>query len=158
MTSGAEPLTVLFSDRSTGGSPASWKWIFGDGDFSTERNPVHTYAKAGRYTVSLTAGNAAGSNRIARTGYITVNTMRPPVAVLSASPISGKAPLTVAFTDKSTSSPSSYLWDFGDKSSPSTARNPVHKYSKSGKYTVSLTVKNAKGNRSATRSGYITVK
>jgi PKD repeat protein len=115
-------------------------------------------ARAGKYTVSLTVSNAAGSNRVVRSGYITVNALKLPVAAFSASPISGKAQLTVAFTDKSTGSPASYLWDFGDKSSPSTVRNPVHKYSKAGKYTVSLTVKNAKGSNSETKSGYITVK
>jgi len=136
-----------------------WNWSFGDGaPNSTEKNPAHTYAKAGKYSVSLTVSNAAGGNKVVKPGYITVNALIPPFAAFSASRISGKAPLTVEFTDKSTGSPASYLWDFGDKSSPSTARNPMHKYSKAGKYTVSLTVKNSKGNNSVTKSGYITVK
>lgn len=158
VTSGTEPLTVLFIDRSTGGSPASRNWSFGDGNSSIEMSPVHTYAKAGRYTVSLTVSNAAGSTRAVRSCYITVNALRPPVAAFSSSPISGKAPLNVAFTDKSTGLPTANLWNFGDKSGPSTARNHIHKYSKEGKYTVSLTVSNAKGSNSATKNGYITVK
>jgi len=158
-TSGNEPLTILFTDRSTGGSPALWNWSFGDGaPNSTEKNPAHTYAKAGKYTVSLTVSNAAGSSKVVKPGYITINALKPPVAAFAASRISGKAPLTVEFTDKSTGSPASYLWDFGDKSSPSTTRNPMHKYSKAGKYTVSLMVKNSKGDNSVTKSGYITVK
>ncbi|HET8689706.1 MAG TPA: NosD domain-containing protein, partial [Methanosarcina sp.] len=80
-----------------------------------------------------------------------------PVAAFSASPTSGKTPLNVKFTDKSTGSPTSWKWNFGDGMS-STAKNPVHKYIKSGKYTVSLTVKNGKGSNSKTTSGYITVK
>lgn len=79
------------------------------------------------------------------------------VAAFSASPVSGKAPLTVKFTDKSTGSPAYWSWNFGDKSI-STARNPTHKYTKAGKYTVSLTVKNAAGSNTATKSGYIIVK
>ncbi len=79
------------------------------------------------------------------------------VAAFSASPTSGKNPLNVKFTDKSTGSPTSWKWNFGDGTS-SIAKNPVHKYSKSGKYTVSLTVKNEKGSNSKTTSGYITVK
>src|SRR5665647_647185 len=81
----------------------------------------------------------------------------PPIAAFSTSPISGKAPLTVKFTDKSTGSPTSRFWDFGDKST-STTQNPAHKYAKAGRYTVSLTVKNAAGSNSITKSKYITVK
>lgn len=81
----------------------------------------------------------------------------PPIAAFSTSPISGKAPLTVKFTDKSTRSPTSRFWDFGDKST-STTQNPAHKYAKAGRYTVSLTVKNAAGSNSITKSKYITVK
>jgi beta propeller repeat protein len=81
----------------------------------------------------------------------------PSVADFSASPVSGKAPLTVKFTDKSTGSPTSWSWNFGDKTK-STTRSPTHKYTKAGKYTVSLTVKNAAGSNSITKSKYITVK
>jgi len=81
----------------------------------------------------------------------------PPVAAFSASPLSGKAPLTVRFTDKSTGTPTSWSWNFGDKTA-STIRNPVHKYTKAGKYTVSLKVKNAAGNNTAKKTNYITVK
>ena len=83
--------------------------------------------------------------------------LKAPSVAFYGSTVSGKAPLTVKFTDKSTGSPTSWSWNFGDKSS-STQQNPVHKYSKAGKYTVSLIVKNAAGSNSATRSGYITVK
>jgi beta propeller repeat protein len=80
-----------------------------------------------------------------------------PVAAFSASPLSGKAPLTVRFTDKSTGSPASWSWNFGDKSI-STAKSPVHKYAKAGKYAVKLTVKNAAGSNTATKYGYIIAK
>ena len=79
-----------------------------------------------------------------------------PVAAFSASPTSGKAPLKVTFTDKSTGTPTSWKWSFGDKTY-STAKNPVHKYTAAGKYTVSLTVKNAAGSNTKTMSGYIKV-
>jgi len=80
-----------------------------------------------------------------------------PVAAFSASPTSGKVQLKVTFTDKSTGSPAAWKWDFGD-GSKSFLQNPTHKYSKAGTYTVSLTVKNAKGSNTKTISGYITVK
>jgi PKD repeat protein len=83
--------------------------------------------------------------------------LKPPVPAFSAFPLNGKAPLAVTFTDKSTNNPTSWIWDFGDKST-STAKNTIHKYTKAGKYTVKLTVKNAKGINWVTKSGYIIVK
>ncbi|HWQ48772.1 MAG TPA: PKD domain-containing protein, partial [Methanosarcina sp.] len=155
--SGKAPLKVQFTDKSTG-SPTTWKWTFGDGKSSTLKNPAHTYTKAGKYAVSLTVKNAAGSNTKTIKNYINVKSpVQKPVAAFSASPRSGKAPLKVQFTDKSTGSPTSWKWSFGDKTY-STAKNPAHKYNKAGKYTVSLTVKNAAGSSTKTMTNYITVK
>jgi len=155
-TSGKAPLTVTFTDKSIN-SPTSWKWSFGDGTTSTVKNPTHTYSNAGSYTVAHTATNAAGSNKITKTNYIIVKTaVVKPVAAFSASPISGKAPLNVKFTDTSTGLPTSWKWDFGD-GSKTFHQNPTHKYSKAGVYTVSLTVKNAKGSNTVTKTNYIKV-
>ena len=77
-----------------------------------------------------------------------------PIAAFTASSTSGKHPLNVRFTDKSTNAYYWY-WNFGDKST-STLQSPVHKYTKAGKYTVSLKVRNAAGNNTKTMS--ITVK
>ena len=53
---------VAFTDTSTGG-PTSWQWNFGDGNTSTQQNPVHTYAVGGQsYIVILTVQNAVGSD------------------------------------------------------------------------------------------------
>jgi PKD repeat protein len=59
-TSGNAPLKVQFTDKSTG-SPTSWKWSFGDGTSSTEKDPIHTYSTAGIYTVNLTVSNENGA-------------------------------------------------------------------------------------------------
>ncbi|RME95456.1 MAG: PKD domain-containing protein, partial [Bacteroidetes bacterium] len=45
-TSGPKPLTVHFTDQSTG-NIANWDWDFGDGGTSTQQNPSHTYTEAG---------------------------------------------------------------------------------------------------------------
>jgi hypothetical protein len=60
-TTGAAPLEVAFTDLSHS-LPTSWLWEFGDGASSSERHPVHTYAAAGSYDVTLTATNASGSD------------------------------------------------------------------------------------------------
>jgi len=155
-TSGNAPMKIAFTDNSTG-SPTSWRWSFGDGTYSTSRDPVHTYSKAGKYTVSLTVRNKAGSNTATKSGYINVGApLKAPVAAFSASPTSGNAPVKVAFTDRSTGSPTSWRWSFGDGNT-STQQNPEYTYSKAGKYTVSLAVKNAVGSNTVRKSGYINV-
>lgn len=55
----AEDATVTFTNMSKNAD--SYAWNFGDGETSTEANPVHTYAAAGTYTVELKATNAGGS-------------------------------------------------------------------------------------------------
>ncbi len=155
VTSGAYPLLVQFTDQSTG-SPTSWSWDFGDSSSSTSRNPLHAYAAAGTFTVSLTSTNAVGSNTTSKAGYITVSDRIAPVASFTASPRTGLAPLEVQFTDTSTNAPASWSWDFGDGNT-STLRHPVHTYSATGSYTVNLSVTNAFGSNSLRSTGYITV-
>lgn len=48
-------LTVIFTDASSDidGTIASWNWNFGDGLFSSEQNPTHTYTTANTYIVWL---------------------------------------------------------------------------------------------------------
>jgi PKD repeat protein len=84
-TSGTAPLSVTFTDGSTG-SATSWSWDFGDGGSSAERNPTHTYSAPGTYTVTLTVANAGGADTETKVGYITV--AEPRDFSLSASPLS----------------------------------------------------------------------
>jgi len=58
--------SVQFIDASTG-KPTSWTWNFGDGGTSTLQSPIHSYAAAGTFTVTLTAANTAGSSTASRT-------------------------------------------------------------------------------------------
>ena len=62
----------------------------------------------------------------------------------------------IVFTDQSTNTPTSWSWDFGDGGT-STVQNPTHTYNTEGTYTVSLTVSNAYGNDTETKTDYITV-
>ena len=68
---------VHFSDLSQD-QPLLWKWNFGDGTFSSQQNPVHTYTASGTYTVTLTAANPAGFTPKTITNYITVNLLSAP--------------------------------------------------------------------------------
>jgi PKD repeat protein len=62
----------------------------------------------------------------------------------------------VSFKDASLNNPTSWLWNFGDGNS-SISQSPVHRYQKSGVYSVSLTVKNNVGEQQLTKSDYIKV-
>ncbi|GAB4131864.1 MAG: hypothetical protein Fur0041_02630 [Bacteroidia bacterium] len=70
------PFTVNFSNTSNNAS--NFIWYFGDNTTSTLQNPSHTYTNPGTYTVSLAVNSACGSDSIAQTSYITINT--PPAA------------------------------------------------------------------------------
>ncbi len=79
-------------------------------------------------------------------------------AAFSAKPRDGVAPLSVQFTDRSTSSDpiTAYFWDFGD-GAISTVKNPLHKYNSTGKFTVSLRVAGEGGSDIATKSNLISI-
>jgi PKD repeat protein len=74
--SGPAPLSVVFTDQSTG-DPIAWVWDFGDGATSNEQHPVHTYATDGTYDVTLTVVNAADSASLTKSGYIVVDPATP---------------------------------------------------------------------------------
>ncbi|HDL20960.1 MAG TPA: choice-of-anchor D domain-containing protein, partial [Nitrospirae bacterium] len=90
-TSGLAPLTVNFTDNSTGyDQPLSHEWDFdNDGVIdSTVQNPSYTYNTAGTYTVSLTATDSDGSaDSLTRTDYITVTACLDPVRIAGATPV-----------------------------------------------------------------------
>ena len=88
--------------------------------------------------------------------YILIgNVACAPQAVLTAKPTTGAAPLAVSFSGANSSDPDgdtlkSYTFNFGDGSAPVTQATPTinHTYSKSGKYTATLTVADANGTAS----------
>lgn len=155
-TSGKEPLTVQFTDTSTG-TPTSWFWDFGDGYTSTAQNPSHIYLYPGQYSVSLYVVNNYSSDQVAKASYITVSPSKvPPIADFFAVPTSGTSPLTVSFVDTSANNPTSWSWEFGDGWG-SSARNPTHTYVAPGTYTVTLTAYNNAGSDVETKTACITI-
>ncbi len=153
-TSGIAPLGVVFSNQSSG-NYASCAWTFGDGNTSTTCNPSHTYTAAGTYSVSLTVTGPGGSNTQTKTNYITVSGP-PPTPDFTALPLTGQAPLTVGFTNNSTDTINSWLWDFGDGNT-STPENPWHSYSVTGTFTISLTATGPGGSQTKVKANYIRI-
>jgi PKD repeat protein len=145
-TSVVNGLTVTFTNTSTGAS--SYFWDFGDGNNSSDANPVHTYAIGGVYEVELTATNICGSSLT--TNNVTM--VLPPVAAFTANPSSGCGPLTVEFTNASTGA-ASYSWSFpGGTPSTSNATNVTVTYAAPGNYTAVLTATNAGGSNSSSQA------
>jgi len=70
-TSGGSPLTVQFTDQSTG-PITTRRWNFGDGYTSTATSPLHVYNTSGTYTVSLTVTGPGGVDIETKTALITV--------------------------------------------------------------------------------------
>lgn len=70
-TEGGAPLTVQFTNQSTG-EITSYSWDFGDGGTSTERDPQYTYRNAGTFTVKLTVKGPGGEDTKTRPNYIAV--------------------------------------------------------------------------------------
>jgi PKD repeat protein len=149
---GSAPLRISFSDRSDGTLPLQYLWNFGDGTTSPEKNPTHTYAKNGKYTVTLTVKNSFGEDTKRVPDFIAVGDT--PVPDFSAAPLQGNIPLRVAFSDWTTGTPDSWHWDFGDGSS-ATGKNPTHIYTKPGIFSVTLFSGNEFGTAQLTKSGII---
>ncbi len=73
--SGTAPLTVTFTDSSTGTSITNRRWDFGDGNISNyvaATNPSHRYSSAGTYSVNLTVTGTGGSDSEIKSNYISV--------------------------------------------------------------------------------------
>ena len=82
----------------------------------------------------------------------------PPIASYTSSQSSICAGSSIAFTDASTGSPTSYSWSFpGGNPATSTEANPTVIYNVEGTYTVSLTVTNGAGSNTLTSNNMITV-
>ncbi len=139
---------VSFSDLSqpnTGTTLVNWLWNFGDptsgiNNTSNLQNPLHIYNTAGIYTVLLLVENASGCpDTVSKT--VTVHP-KPTLEFAWASTCLGT---TTAFTTNTTitnvAAVTSYDWDFGDGTAHNTSQqNPVHTYSVTGNYTVTLQI------------------
>lgn len=53
--------SVTFNNASTNGK--TYKWNFGDGNTSTDKNPTHTYKESGDYVITLTTTNDSGNDK-----------------------------------------------------------------------------------------------
>jgi len=154
-TSGTAPLTVQFTDMSTG-AITGWAWDFdNDGTVdSTLQNPTCTYANPGNYAVRLTVTGPGGSDSEKKPHFITVKkSVHRPIARFTQDTYIGSAPLTVQFTDRSLYSPTSWEWSYSEGGESwiqfSTEQNPEHTFTNRGVYLTRLKASNAGGSTTA---------
>lgn len=138
---------AIFTDSSKCpvGMALTYSWLFGDGGSSSLKNPTHTYASAGIYTVRLVVtGWYNNANLVCR------DTFYKAVQITANNPC---AKLTPYFTYTQSANSFNFAnasaynglgkvgvsWNFGDGTT-STAANPTKAYTAAGSYNVTLTV------------------
>ena len=131
-----------------------YDWNFGDGNFSTEENPLHTYNSPGEYEVTLTVSNDCGSETF--TQIIIIES--PIFADFEVSEDIGCLPLEVQFFDTSDGTPIFWEWNFpGGNPTSSDLSDPFVIYSSTGVFDVSLTVGDGFETDITTKEAFITV-
>lgn len=128
------PVTITFTNTSSGPGSLSYLWDFGDGFTSTLQNPAHTYNAQGSYTVSLRVTSSTGcATTLVRPNAVVINFIHAafigPAATCVNDPVN--------FINTSSPAPASVFWDFGDGTN-STTLSPVKTYTATGIYVVKM--------------------
>jgi PKD repeat protein len=145
-THSANELTVTFVNNTTDpeNDELSYHWEFGDGEKSTEKNPVHTYKTKGSYVVKLIAVDSTGKSASESLSIQVSNKDEPianhvPLAAFTVK-ING---LSVTITDTSFDEDEdilSYSWDMGDGQTRRDSKGFTYTYKEAGTYTIQLVV------------------
>ena len=112
-------------------------WEFGDGNTSTEYEPLYTYKAPGIYDVILTVTNGTCTHSSMRTVHIIdekANFSADQTAICKNSEINLSA------SDINSSHVASWLWNFGDGTTSTDAEKASHIYTKAGKYNITLSI------------------
>jgi PKD repeat protein len=105
--------TIIFSDNSiTTNTIIGWKWLFGDGTWSSEQHPTHLYQKADTFDVTLITYSEFGDSASLTKPVI----VKPvPVASFTVEPVClGTKSMLINNSDTSTIEVQNWLWDFGN--------------------------------------------
>jgi PKD repeat protein len=136
------PFTRTFTNRSIAAETSTWD--FGDGSTSTLRDPVHTYASPGRYTVLLRVANGECSDIFKAT--VVVIDEHPDFTIDNVASCKNAVSVFTA-TNIDTNNIASYAWNFGDTSRNFTSdiSSISYQYTEAGVYSPSLTITDKTG-------------
>jgi PKD repeat protein len=143
--SGYAPLTVRFTDKSSGGTIENrlfGTWNLGDGTNAEGTSVIRRYEQPGTYQVSRTVRTSCGSE----TSSATVQVHKADFT----SKAIPEALNTYQFNDQSEGNPSAWLWDFSDGTT-ALDQNPIHTWKKPGRYPVGLRVAGENGSGTVVR-------
>ncbi|NJK94653.1 MAG: PKD domain-containing protein [Bacteroidales bacterium] len=145
-STGCSPLSVEFTNSSTGPGTLTYTWSFGNGNSSDLQNPKAVYSTSGTYIVRLTVSNGSETKWIEKN----IEVFKNPVANFSAN-AKGCVPINIAFTDvseKGNANINKWNWDFRN-GVLKTEQNPSILYNNPGNYDVFLEVIDANGCKSS---------
>ncbi len=136
ITSCTAPLSINFLNTSTSDSPLTYYWNFGDGNFSTNNLPLHTYNDWGTYSVTLKVTNSNGCiDSIVKDNLVRISNLQ----AMFSSPNFACIHSSIQFQNNTTPAPQNVLWNFGDGTT-SVSNNPVKQYSSNDTFYVKLIV------------------
>lgn len=134
-----ETLSASFTPSLTG--PVSYQWSFGDGNFSTQTTPTHTYDAPGFYSITLTTNSTLSNCPATATAVQTIEIKDVVEAGVTADDLFGCIPFEANFIQNSFNA-SSFEWDLGDGNIINDQNTVSATYPDPGIYTVTLTAFN----------------
>jgi PKD repeat protein len=153
-----DPLLVRFIDQSetSGHNIIKWYWNISGTIVDDVQMPNVTLPDGVNNVTLVIVTDQGEYARVTKSiGIHSLKSDLPPISDFMADKTRfDKNPVT--FTDLSKNLPTSWEWDFGD-GQKSYLQSPVHSYAAPGKYTVTLTVSNAKGQDDEEKTYYIEV-
>jgi gliding motility-associated-like protein len=137
---GCSPHTAKFFDLSIpqSGTITEWYWAFGNGETSTEQNPITTYIETKNYNVFLKVKDINGCEAsVSKSDFIRLDN---PQAKFVHGSVKCGLPSPVTFINKSTGNDLEYNWDFGDGNSTAGDVPGIHEYTAFDTTQVTLVV------------------
>ncbi|MGN6618342.1 MAG: PKD domain-containing protein [Ilyomonas sp.] len=125
------PSKVDFKNTSVSKNAVNYKWLFGDGEESTEIAPSHVYNDSGTYAIRLIVISDQGCSDTA-VKNISIGRITPEFSFTNAC-LKDK----VVFQNISSVKPSSVKWFFGDGTSATTS-DAVHSFANTGNYEIKM--------------------
>lgn len=133
------------ADLSGGFPPYAYRWDLGDGATSTEEAPVHAYAREGKYDLSLSVTDDKGNTSdLVEREFMNIAPMEVQIETNRTEVMKGQEIQLVARAAGGFA-PYSYQWDLGDGAT-STRLAPRHAYADAGRYTVTVSITDDRGN------------
>jgi PKD repeat protein len=162
--------TVAIKENTQFGETFTWSitpanYTLLNGSTLNSKTVYLAFTTSGTYSVTLTAGNASGSNQATKNNYINVSNIAgvAPVANFIADKTSAAVNEEINLIDQSSNNPTAWSWTIAPSTftyeggTTSSSRFPKVKFTAAGIYSVSLTASNSVGPNTSNKNNYITI-